>query len=96
MNTPQPKNILVITHGIPHPHRGASSVVFFWYIFGLKSTGHRILHMVLDSQWTGKEHDLNDYKQAIEEGMITLRGSGMEKVRQGITTIEEVVRETVK
>lgn len=68
MNTPQPKNILVITHGIPHPHRGASSVVFFWYIFGLKSTGHRILHMVLDSQWTGKEHDLNDYKQAIEEG----------------------------
>lgn len=35
-------------------------------------------------------------KQAIEEGMITLRGSGMEKVRQGITTIEEVVRETVK
>jgi len=35
-------------------------------------------------------------KQAIDEGMITLRGSGMEKVRQGITTIEEVVRETVK
>jgi type IV pilus assembly protein PilB len=35
-------------------------------------------------------------KQAMEEGMITLRGSGLEKVRQGITTIEEVVRETVK
>ncbi len=35
-------------------------------------------------------------KQAIEEGMITLRGSGLEKVRQGITTVEEVVRETVK
>ncbi|HEX4950419.1 MAG TPA: type IV-A pilus assembly ATPase PilB [Blastocatellia bacterium] len=35
-------------------------------------------------------------KQAIEEGMITLRGSGLEKVRQGITTIEEVIRETVK
>ena len=35
-------------------------------------------------------------KQAIDDGMITLRGSGMEKVRQGITTIEEVVRETVK
>lgn len=35
-------------------------------------------------------------KQAIEEGMITLRSSGMEKVRQGITTMEEVVRETVK
>jgi type IV pilus assembly protein PilB len=35
-------------------------------------------------------------KKAIEEGMITLRGSGLEKIRQGITTIEEVVRETVK
>lgn len=35
-------------------------------------------------------------KQAIDDGMITLRGSGIEKVRQGITTMEEVVRETVK
>jgi type IV pilus assembly protein PilB len=35
-------------------------------------------------------------KQAIDEGMITLRGSGLEKVRQGITTVEEVIRETVK
>lgn len=35
-------------------------------------------------------------KKAIEDGMITLRGSGLYKIRQGITTIEEVVRETVK
>jgi type IV pilus assembly protein PilB len=35
-------------------------------------------------------------KKAIEDGMITLRGSGLEKLRQGITTIEEVLRETVK
>jgi type IV pilus assembly protein PilB len=35
-------------------------------------------------------------KKAIEEGMITLRGSGLEKMRQGITTAEEVLRETVK
>jgi type IV pilus assembly protein PilB len=35
-------------------------------------------------------------KKAIEDGMITLRGSGLEKIRQGITTIEEVLRETVK
>ena len=34
-------------------------------------------------------------RKAIEEGMITLRESGLHKVRQGITTIEEVVRETV-
>ncbi|HXG91811.1 MAG TPA: type IV-A pilus assembly ATPase PilB [Blastocatellia bacterium] len=35
-------------------------------------------------------------RKAIEEGMLTLRQSGLEKIRQGMTTIEEVVRETVK
>jgi type IV pilus assembly protein PilB len=34
-------------------------------------------------------------KRAVELGMITLRGSGLYKIREGITTIEEVVRETV-
>jgi type IV pilus assembly protein PilB len=33
--------------------------------------------------------------QAAEEGMLTLRGSGLQKIRDGTTTIEEVVRETV-
>jgi type IV pilus assembly protein PilB len=32
---------------------------------------------------------------AIKEGMLTLRQSGLEKVRQGVTTVEEVVRETM-
>jgi len=35
-------------------------------------------------------------RKAIEEGMLTLRQSGMEKIRQGTTTIDEVVRETMK
>ncbi len=34
-------------------------------------------------------------EQAIQDGMITLRRSGLIKVRQGITSIEEVLRETV-
>ena len=34
-------------------------------------------------------------KKAIEDGMISLRESGLHKIRSGITTIEEVVRETV-
>jgi len=33
--------------------------------------------------------------KAIENGMITLRGSGLQKIRDGVTTIEEVVRESV-
>jgi type IV pilus assembly protein PilB len=35
-------------------------------------------------------------RKAVEEGMITLRRSGLLKVQQGLTTIEEVARETVR
>ena len=35
-------------------------------------------------------------RKAIDEGMITLRGSGLRKITDGVTTIEEVLRETVK
>ena len=34
-------------------------------------------------------------KKAIEDGMISLRESGLHKIRAGVTTVEEVVRETV-
>src|SRR5690606_19560636 len=34
-------------------------------------------------------------RKAIELGMITLRESGLCKIRDGITTIEEVIKETV-
>jgi type IV pilus assembly protein PilB len=35
-------------------------------------------------------------RKAVDEGMLTLRASGLRKVQAGVTTIEEVVRETVK
>ena len=35
-------------------------------------------------------------RKAVEEGMITLRGSGLRKVQAGVTTMEEVLRETVR
>jgi type IV pilus assembly protein PilB len=34
-------------------------------------------------------------KKAMEEGMLSLRGSGLQKLRDGLTTVEEVLRETV-
>ena len=34
-------------------------------------------------------------KKSIEEGMLSLRGSGLQKLRDGVTTVEEVLRETV-
>ena len=33
--------------------------------------------------------------KAVENGMITLRGSGLQKIRDGVATIEEVIKETV-
>jgi type IV pilus assembly protein PilB len=35
-------------------------------------------------------------RKAIDEGMLTLRSSGLRKVKEGVTTVDEVVRETVK
>ncbi len=32
--------------------------------------------------------------QAVKEGMLTLRMDGMAKIRKGVTTLEEVVKET--
>jgi type IV pilus assembly protein PilB len=34
-------------------------------------------------------------KKALEEGMLTLRMSGLEKIKAGVTTLEETMRETV-
>jgi type IV pilus assembly protein PilB len=35
-------------------------------------------------------------RKAIDDGMLTLRQSGLRKVKEGLTTLEEVARETVK
>jgi type IV pilus assembly protein PilB len=35
-------------------------------------------------------------RKALEQGMLTLRRSGLQKVKSGLTTLEEVVRETVR
>ena len=34
-------------------------------------------------------------RKALDEGMLTLRQSGLQKIKTGVTTIEEVLRETV-
>ncbi len=43
-----------------------------------------------------KAHSKEIKKKAIEQGMITLRRSGLIKIKEGITSIEEVLRETVR
>jgi len=56
-------------------------------IFELMILNDQIKNIIL------KTSDANAIKRmAIEEGMITLSGDGAEKVKDGITTIEEVIR----
>ena len=41
-----------------------------------------------------RAHAVDIRKKSIELGMRTLRDSGLDKVRRGMTTIEEVLRVT--
>ena len=42
-----------------------------------------------------RRHSLELKRKGQEEGMLSLRCSGLQKLRDGVTTVEEVVRETV-
>ena len=59
-------------------------------------TKQLVYSVLTDSQKKRFEESLELRRKAVEEGMITLRGSGLLKVKDGLTTLEEVVRETVK
>ncbi len=41
-------------------------------------------------------HAIEIRNKAIEQGMVTLRRSGLEKIKMGITSVEEVLRETMR
>ena len=43
----------------------------------------------------GAPRGLELRRKALEEGMISLRMSGLQKIKDGVTTVEEVLRETV-
>jgi len=49
----------------------------------------RLRELILDRASTSELR-----RQAVEEGMLTLRDDGLEKIKKGITTVEEVLRET--
>ena len=52
-----------------------------------------IKQMILDA---GGDIDENAIKElAISQGMLTLRGSGRERIKEGITTIEEIIASTI-
>ena len=54
------------------------------------TVSERIRQLIMDNVPTSRIRDA-----ALEEGMTTLRESGLLAIFDGITTIEEVVRETI-
>jgi type IV pilus assembly protein PilB len=60
-------------------------------VFEVMPASSTIRRMILDRASTA---DLR--KRAIQEGMLTLRQDALMKLRKGITTIEEVLRETAR
>jgi type IV pilus assembly protein PilB len=59
-------------------------------MYEVMEIGESIQEMIMTGAST-----LEIRRKAIEEGMLTLRRSGLEKVKAGLTTIDEVLRETV-
>jgi type IV pilus assembly protein PilB len=58
-------------------------------IYSVMVLSERIKEMIV-----GGESEADIGRQAIEEGMVTLREAGLSKVRSGVTSIEEVARVT--
>src|SRR3954449_12055675 len=58
-------------------------------IYSVMVMSERIKEMIVSGE---SEADIG--RQAIEEGMVTLREAGLSKVRSGVTSIEEVARVT--
>jgi type IV pilus assembly protein PilB len=59
-------------------------------LFEVMEMTEKLRHMVINGAPVSEIRDVS-----IEAGMVTLRQSGLQKVAEGVTTVEEVVRETV-
>jgi type IV pilus assembly protein PilB len=59
-------------------------------LYEVLAIGEEVREMILSG---ASSHEIR--VRALENGMMSLRGSGLEKIRQGMTTVEEVLRETV-
>ena len=62
-------------------HRGPGPPAF--------SPSDRLRHAILENWPQGRLREL-----AVEEGMVNLRQAGVARVFEGVTTVEEIVRET--
>ena len=79
---------------VPHAGRGCAACNGTGYkgrvgLFEVMAATPALQQMILAGAST---YDLS--RQALAEGMVTLRRSGLRKIADGVTTVEEIVRET--
>jgi glycosyltransferase involved in cell wall biosynthesis len=57
--------IAVWSSGVPDPTEGASTVIFWHYLNGLKARGAEVLHVVLVQSGNGSEEDVERYRRTL-------------------------------
>lgn len=63
------RRLAIISPGIPHESRGASTVLFYHYIAGLKRSGFRILHVLLLQPDNSTDEGLTEYTNKMADRM---------------------------
>lgn len=61
------RRLVIISPGIPHESRGASTVLFYHYIAGFKRTGLRIMHVLLLQPDNSTEDGLVEYERKMAD-----------------------------
>jgi glycosyltransferase involved in cell wall biosynthesis len=62
------QRLVIVSPGIPHVSRGASTVLFYHYIVGLKQSGFRIMNLLLLQPDNSTEEDVAAYEREIADG----------------------------
>jgi glycosyltransferase involved in cell wall biosynthesis len=61
------RSILILGPGVPHPHEGASTVLFYQYIRGLAEAGARLLHVMLTDGTNRNERLRGEYLASMHD-----------------------------
>jgi len=62
------RQLVVISPGIPHESRGASTVLFYHYISGFKKSGYRIMNILLLQPDNSTEEGFAEYERRMTDG----------------------------
>jgi hypothetical protein len=58
--------VLVCVPGVPHKSRGASTVLFYYYIDGLKQAGYHVFCLLLLERQSQGEWDVGTFRAEME------------------------------